>query len=349
MRGLGYEVVDNPFRLKMRDVAGVAVDSEDNVYYTTRAMAGNRAGVIVLNSKGEYLYGFGGAELRNPHGLCVDVDDNVLVSDAMRNCVFKYSKTGELLMTVGTPDGPITTGCINYDFNTIKAAGGPFGHPAKIDTNADGEIYVADGYGNCCVHHFAKDGTYIKSWGTPGYGPGEFHILHGIGIDRDNGDVYICDRENFRIQIFDADGNLKTIWDNIWRPSDVVIKNDLVYVSELGDMFFVDNVLYNPGGPEHKHYSRVRIFDKQGHFIEQIGGPDGGAQGSFLTAHSLCLDSQNNLYVGEVNVPWEDVWTSYPNGNGMTQYSHRMLQKSHHHRLRRWFVGAPPGRFCSSA
>ena len=292
-----------------------------------RAMPGDRAGVLVLNCKGEYLYGFGGDELRNPHGLCVDPEDNVLVSDAARNCVFKYSREGKLLMTIGTPDAKTSTGCLNYDFYTIKRAGEPFGHPAKLDTDANGDIYVADGYGNCCVHHFSKEGKLIQSWGAPGDKPGEFHILHGIGVDRKNNDVYVCDRENFRIQIFTQNGELKDIWDNIWRPSDIVIKNDKVYVSELGDMFFVDNVCYTPGGPEHKHYSRVRIFDKSGHLLEQIGDSDGGAQGSFLTAHGLCLDSQNNLYVAEVNVPWEDVWTAYPGGNGMACRIHRMLQK----------------------
>ena len=327
MKGLGYEVAPNPFRLKLTDVAGVAVDSQDNVYFTTRRMAGDRAGVLVVDAKGEYQYGFGGEVLSNPHGLCVDNEDNVLVTDAMRNCVYKFSSKGELLMTIGTPDSKTSTGCINYDFNTIKKAGGPFGHPAKIDTTTDGEIFVADGYGNCCVHHFTREGRLVKSWGAPGAGPGEFNILHGIGVDRANNDVYVCDRENFRIQIFDYDGKLMAIWNDIWRPSDVVICDDLVYVSELGDMFFVDNVLFEPGGEEHKHYSRVRIFDKKGNMVEQIGGPDGGAPGSFLTAHGLCLDSRANLYVSEVGVPWEDVWTSYPGGNGMTCRSHKLLQK----------------------
>lgn len=327
MKGLSYEVVSNPFHVKMMDVAGVAVDSQDHIYYSTRNMCGDRAGVLVHDADGKYLYGFGGDVLRNPHGLCVDSDNHVLVTDAMRNCVFKFSAAGELLMTIGTPDSKTTTGCVNYDFNTIRQAGAPFGHPAKIDTTADGEIFVADGYGNCCVHHFSKDGKLIRSWGAPGDAPGAFNVLHGIGIDRENNDVYICDRENFRIQIFDYEGKLKAIWNEIWRPTDVVIKNGLVYVTELGDMFFVDNVLFVPGSPDHKHYSRVRIFDKQGKPLEQIGGPDGGAPGSFLAAHGLCLDSKNNLYVSEVNVPWEDVWTSYPGGNGMTNQQHKMLQK----------------------
>ena len=327
MKGLSYEVTANPFHVKMRDVAGVAVDSQDNIYYTTRNMSGDPAGVMVHDPEGGYLYGFGGGILRNPHGICVDCDDNVLVTDAIRNCVFKFSKTGELLMTIGTPDAKTSTGCLNYDFKTVKAAGGPFGHPAKIDTTAEGEIYVADGYGNCCVHHFAKDGRLLHSWGNPGSAPGAFNILHGIGVDRETNDVYVCDRENFRVQVFTADGELKAVWNDIWRPTDVAIQNGLVYVSEIGDMIFVDNVLFTPGGSEHKHFSRVRIFDKQGRALEQIGGPDGGAPGSFLAAHGLCLDSRSNLYVAEVSIPWADVWTAYPDGNGMTSQQHNLLQK----------------------
>lgn len=327
MNGLSYEVAPDRFRIKMRDVAGVATDSNDNIYYTTRNTSGDRAGVLVHDADGTFLYGFGGDILKNPHGLCVDHDDCVLVADAMRNCVFKFSKDGKLLATIGEPDSKTSTGCLNYDFYTVRKAGPPFGHPAKLDTTADGEIYVADGYGNCCVHHFTKDGKLIRSWGEPGAAPGAFNILHGIGVDRSNNDVYVADRENFRIQVFTYDGKLKAVWNDIWRPTDVVIVDDYVYVSELGDMFFVDNVLFTPGGPEHKHYARVRIFDKKGNPIEQIGGPDGGAPGSFLSAHGLCLDSKKNLYVCEVGVPWEDVWTAYPGGNGMTSMQHRMLQK----------------------
>lgn len=168
MQNLAYKLVPNPFHLKLLDASGVATDSHDNVYYTTRTMAGTSAGVLVLNSVGEFQYGFGGGGLlKNPHGICVDCDDNVLVSDAMRNCIYKFSKEGQLLMTIGTPDAPTSTGCINYDFNTIKHAAGPFGHPAKLATTTDGEIYVADGYGNCCVHHFSKDGKLIKTWAHP--------------------------------------------------------------------------------------------------------------------------------------------------------------------------------------
>lgn len=326
-QGIVYQHAANPFRLKLLDVSGIAVNSKEQLVFTTRTTPGRAAPVMVLDRDGNFIQGFGGQVLRNAHGICIDAEDNIYVVDPMRNCVFKFSPDGEVLSTLGEPDAPLSTSCVNYDFNTIRQAGPPFAHPAKIASGSNGDIFVVDGYGNSRIHRFAADGRLIKSWGQPGSGPGEFHIPHGIGVDPANNDVYVADRENFRIQIFDCEGNLKSIWNDIWRPTDIVVQNDRVYVGELGDMVFLDNVLFEPGGPQHKHHSRVRIFDKTGRVLAEIGTADSGAPGSFYSVHALCVDRQKNLYVGEVNFPREDLWVSYPEGAGVSASMHKALQK----------------------
>jgi DNA-binding beta-propeller fold protein YncE len=326
-QAIRYECVPNPFHLKLMDASGVATDSHDNIFYTTRTVSGTGAPVMMLDSKGGFVRGIGGNLLKNAHGIAVDREDNILVADPMSNCIFKFAQTGELLMTFGEPNAPLSTTCVNYDFNTIKQAAGPFGHPSKVAVSRQGDILVADGYGNAAIHRFKADGTYVKSFGAAGYNPGEFHIPHGIGVDQDNDDIYVADRENSRVQVFDADGQVKAIWKDIWRPTDIVIRDGIVYVAELGDMVYLDNVLYEPGSPEHRHHSQVRLFDTGGNELAQIGTADCGAAGSFFSAHGLCLDSAGNLYVGEVNFPREDLWISYPEGRGVSSKMHKALQK----------------------
>jgi DNA-binding beta-propeller fold protein YncE len=324
---LKFEQAPIDFTLsKMPDVAGVAVDSKDNIFYTTRICPGFGTPVIVMDSEGKYMYGFGAGIIKNAHGLCIDNNDDVFVVDAMRNCIFKFSPMGELLATIGEPDRPCDNGCVNYDFRTIKFSNDSFNHPAKIDVTDQGDLYIADGYGNARVHHYSKDGRHIKSWGNPGDASGEFNVVHGIGIDRQNNDVYVCDRENERIQVFDADGGLKAIWGDIWRPTDICVRRDYVYVSELGELLYIDNVLFEPG--TRRHHSQCRVFDKHtGKELARIGSADGGAKGSFFTAHGLCLNSKDELLVSEVFIPYADIWIAYPEGVGMSSKSHPCLQK----------------------
>lgn len=323
---LEFEFVPLDFTIKkMPDVSGVAVDSKGNIYYTTRICSGFNTPVVVIDQNGKYLRGIGTGLTKNAHGLCIDKKDNIYVVDGIRNCVFKFSNDGKLLMTIGTPDSPCDNGCINYDFKTIRFSSDSLNHPAKIDVTDDGDLYIADGYGNARVHHYSKDGKRIKSWGEPEDDPGEFQVVHGIGIDHVNNDIYVCDRENERIQIFDSEGNLKNIWNNIWRPTDVCIKGDYVYIAELGELLFIDNVLYQPG--TRHHHSQVRVFDKQGNEVSQIGTKDSGAAGSFFTAHGICVDHEDNILVGEVGIPYGDIWTAYPEGKGMSSGFHPFLQK----------------------
>jgi sugar lactone lactonase YvrE len=319
---LEFDLVSLDFTIKkMPDVSGVGVDADDNIYYTTRA----ETPVIVLDTNGKYLRGFGTGMTRNAHGICVDKKNNVYVVDGRRNCVFKFSPQGELLLTIGTPDSPLDTGCINYDYRTIRQSTDSFNHPAKIAVLDRGELFIADGYGNARVHHYSDTGKFIKSWGEPGDGPGQFNVVHGVGVDSQNGDVYVCDRENERIQIFTYDGKLKAIWNDIWRPTDVCIRGDLVYVAELGEIMFIDNVLYLPG--TRFHHSQARVFDRSGKELAKIGTADSGAPGSFFSAHCITVNHAGELLIGEVNFPREDVWIAYPQGQGMSSKFHPSLQK----------------------
>ena len=88
----------------------------------------------------------------------------------------------------------------------------------------DGRLYVADGYGNAWVHVFDGDGALLFSWGEPGTGPGQFRLPHGIAIDR-RGTVYVADRENSRIQLFDAAGTYLREWTHVLRPDDVSVRS----------------------------------------------------------------------------------------------------------------------------
>jgi DNA-binding beta-propeller fold protein YncE len=317
-----FEFVPMDFTIKkMPDVSGVAVDSSDNIFYTSRA----ETPVTVISPEGKYLYSFGTGMTRNAHGIAIDRNNCVYVVDGRRNCVFKFSGDGRHIATIGIPDSPLDSGCVNYDFRTIRQSTDSFNHPAKIAVLDKGDLFIADGYGNARIHHYSEDGRHIKSWGDPGDGPGQFNVVHGVGVDNENGDVYVCDRENERIQIFTFDGKLKEIWENIWRPTDVCIRDGVVYVAELGEIMFIDNVLYTPG--TRFHHSQVRVFDRGGQELTRIGTGDSGAPGSFFSAHGLTVNHGGEILVGEVNFPREDIWIAYPEGKGMSHKFHPFLQK----------------------
>ncbi|GHV60024.1 hypothetical protein AGMMS49587_00240 [Spirochaetia bacterium] len=317
-----YQFVPMDFTIrKMPDVSGVAVDSNDTIYYTTRM----ETPVVVISPEGKYIKGFGTGLTKNAHGICIDKNDCVYVVDGRRNCVFKFDKDGKLLLTIGTPDSPIDTGVINYDYRTMRQSTDSFNHPAKIASLDKGDLFIADGYGNARIHHYSSDGKFIKSWGTPGSDPGQFSVVHGVGVDNENGDVYVADRENFRIQIFTYDGKLKGIWNDLWRPTDVCIRGDNVYVAEIGDMMWIDNVLYDPG--TRHHHSRARVFNRAGKELAQIGTADSGAPGSFFGAHGITVNHAGEVLVTEVTFPLLDVWVAYPEGKGMSSNFHPYLQK----------------------
>ena len=277
------------------EVAGVAADKQDRVYVFSRS----NHPVMVFDRSGAFLSSWGEGLFTRPHGIFIGPDDAVYCTDDCGHTVRKFTPNGRLLLTLGVSGKPSDTGATSMDFRTIFRAGPPFHYPTNLALSASGEMYVADGYGNARVHKFSPDGRLLFSWGTPGSGPGQFNLPHGIAVDS-QGIVYVADRENSRIQLFTPDGAYLSAWTDVARPCQVYIEGgDTVYVAELGFLAAMWPGTSAPG-PDAPG-GRVSIFNRRGELLARWGGGrNPGAPGDFLAPHGIWVDSHGDMYVGEV-------------------------------------------------
>ena len=307
----------NPYRMvegwaKLPDgrpmgaVGGVRVDPDGKHLWAVvrcEATAPDRFGSECLDSDldpvvkfdlatGEAVASFGGGMFIWPHGIDVDPEGNVWVTDAVLtrrvpnpagrgHQVVKFSPTGEVLMRLGKPGEP-------------GAGKDRFESPADVVIGPNGDIFVADGHaedGNNRIVKFSADGEYLKEWGRTGYAPGEFRTLHALAFDR-RGRLFVADRGNNRIQIFSADGEHLATWTQFGRPSGVYFgPNDTIYVTDSES----DDV-QNPGwemgiriGDAHKGWVR--------YFVRFPWGDPRETRGS--GAEFVAVDGEGNLYAGE--------------------------------------------------
>ena len=180
--------------------------------------------IMEFDASGKLLKSFGSGMLISPHGLHVDKDGNVWVTDngdvgGKGQQVFKFSREGKLLMTLGK------AGTKGTDSET-------FDQPSDVAVAPSGDVFVSDGHVNSRIVKFSKDGKFIKTWGKKGTGPGEFDLPHALAFDS-RGRLFVGDRSNSRIQIFDQEGNFLAEWRQFGRPSGIFIaRNDTVYVTD---------------------------------------------------------------------------------------------------------------------
>lgn len=284
-----YELVDGWAKLpegwSFVDVGGMAIDSQDRLYVLNRSPHP----LIILDRSGNFLSSWGESYFSRPHGIRISQDKDIYCTDDVSQLVSKFTLQGKLIKTMGTKGKASDTGYIDNpdlltSLATIKRGGPPFNRPTGIALSSTGEIYVSDGYGNARVHKFSPDGKLLFSWGEPGKGKSEFRLPHNIWVDKQDR-VWVPDRENSRIQIFDANGKFLTEWTDLVRPTDLFIDDEqVVYVSELGNLT-----------------PRVSIFTIEGKLLTRWGNEEKDpATDLFSAPHAITVDSHGDIYVGEV-------------------------------------------------
>lgn len=196
----------------------------------------NRAAphILKFDADGNFIKSLTDIVFNNAHGFCVDKEGNVWASDsAARNGhgqqVYKFSPEGKVLMTLGTAG---VSGDSDTTFNGVS----------DIAIAPNGDIFVSDGHVNNRVLKFSPDGKFIKQWGKKGSGPGEFNVPHTLAFDS-RGRLFVGDRSNSRIQLFDQEGNFLEEWKQFSRPSGIYItKDDVMLVADSDS-----NKQLNPG------------------------------------------------------------------------------------------------------
>ena len=284
-----------PAHITLGDVAGIAVDSKDHVYLFNRG----EHPVVVLDRSGQFITSWGHGVFSNAHGASIGPDDSLYLTDNGDHTVRKFSPDGKLQLEIGVPNQPAPF-MSNTSFCRCT-------HTALSPT---GDIYVSDGYWNACVHKFSPTGKWIKTWGKPGTFPGEFNLPHNICCDAD-GWVYVADRENHRVQIFNGQGRYETEWRNLHRPSGLFLGKGscpYCYVGECGPTFGFSRNASNLG-------PRVSIVNKQdGTILARLGDrtPD-NFPGPFTSPHGIAADSRGDIYVGEVaKTGWGNLFPGVP-------------------------------------
>ncbi|MCH8064186.1 MAG: hypothetical protein IH861_16990 [Chloroflexi bacterium] len=274
-----YELAEGwgklPEGYEFNQVAGVAVDKDDQVYLFNRSSHQ----LMVFDREGNFIRSWN-EKFTNPHSIHIGPDGNIFLADRDAHVILKYSPDEKLLLTLGTRDSPSDTGYTLED-RVVKRAAGPFNLPTGIATNDEGDIFIADGYGNARVHKYSSTGALITSWGAPGSAnPVDFHLPHGIALDNE-GRLLVCDRENHRIQAFDQEGEFLFMRRGFQQPTDVAVGPDgTIYVSEL------------------QH--RLTIMDGDGKILARWGDESSHEPGQFVAPHGIAIDSHGDIYIGEV-------------------------------------------------
>ena len=271
------------------DVGKVCTDENDDVLVLNRS----ERPVQVFDATGARQSAWGGDFFSDrPHGMGLGPEGNVYCTDDGNHTVRKFTKEGKLLLTLGTENEPSETGVrevpdIYERLASIGRGAGPFNGPTDVTVFDSGELFVTDGYGNARVHAFSPEGELLQSWGEPGAHPGAFRVPHAIESDDENR-LWVADRENSRIQIFDADGAFITEWIDLVRPTDLAIDGDTVFVTELA--------------------KRISVFTIDGELLTRWGNERQSKDDPlFLAPHTVTVDSNGDLYVGEVAYTYENI------------------------------------------
>jgi DNA-binding beta-propeller fold protein YncE len=301
-----------PENMYLGEVAGVATDAKGNIFVYTRTgenmtMGGSRffthggSRLLVFDSTGKYLHEIGAGIYGFLFAQAVRVDDqgNIWTVDRGANTIIKFDPAGKFLMTLsrkpesiniggeaGEGEGGGGRGAAGRSPRAI--AGDNFNRPTDIGWDAEGDIFVTDSYTNARVVKLDKNGKFIKAWGSKGSGDGQFNMPNSLAIDK-QGNVYVADLGNKRIQVFDNDGNFKTQYTDIGAPWAVCISpgaHQYLYSS-------------NSNSPDSMENGEIYKMDLDGKVLGKFGTA-GKRVKEFGTVNQIDCRNPNMLYVGEL-------------------------------------------------
>lgn len=300
-----YEVVHGwpqmPEGRILGQATGVDIDSRGRVYVfhrSGRLWSNEQPASLALISRstievfgaasGRHLRSWGANLFVMPHGLTIDRHDNVWLTDVGLHQVFKFSPDGKLLLVVGEARVP---GSDRTHFN----------QPTDVAVLPDGSFYVSDGYGNTRVVKFSAAGEFQLEWGRRGTGPGEFDLPHAVDVDS-RGHVYVADRSNARVQVFDGTGRFLTEWRSaeLGRPFSVAVSANRAVVVDGGDQSLCS---VNPSQAERAECGLDRSgaaeVDLNGRVLSKFGR-FGNYDGEFRVAHDVAIASDGSIFVVDV-------------------------------------------------
>ena len=317
-----------PDNIHLGEVAGVATNSRGDIFVytrtgnptitigTARAVSHGGGRLFQFDRSGKFtreigqgIYGF-----LQPQQVRVDPQDNIWVVDQMSSQVIKFDPAGRVQMVLSRKPEAMTVPAprltpLPTNIPTIQpeppaggggGRGGPAGppgagvegesfqRPTDVAWDAQGNIYVADGYGNARVAKYDRNGKWVKNWGSRGTGQGQFNIVHGIAIDA-QGNVYVGDEGNKRVQVFDTEGTFKTAFTNVGAPTALCITRgpqQVLYVAHTGD-------------PDGMDDAAIYKVDLKGNILGRFGSA-GKLPKEFSLVNSIDCRNENELLVGEL-------------------------------------------------
>jgi DNA-binding beta-propeller fold protein YncE len=305
-----------PSDLYLGEVAGVAVNSKGHVFVFSR---GNTTGPAYGAAAAELLeFGADGRFLREighnlyawsfAHSVKVDAQDNIWATDKGSDMVVKFNPAGRVMMVFGRKQEASEegNGPLRHPRPPLPPVDGLFRQVTDVAWDAADNTYISDGYINSRVAKVDKDGNWLKSWGEPGDGPGQFNVPHSIAVDRD-GRVYVADRGNRRIQVFDGDGNfLRQITIDVPAPPDARPAIGNKPTATTGTMApgapwaicitpGTKQVLYSADA----YPGRIYRLTLDGRVLGMLG-ESGKQLKQFGWIHEIACPSENELYVAEL-------------------------------------------------
>ena len=271
---------------------GIATNSKGHVFVYTRS---GDTRIFEFDQNGNYVreIGQGLYGLEFAHTVRVDRDDNIWAVDEGTNMVIKFNPEGRVVMVLGRRPEPVV-GPFDSTLPPAPAEKYRFGRPTDVTWDAQGNIFVSDGYVNSRVVKFDKNGRFVKSVGTRGSAPSQLNTPHGITSDA-QGNIYVADRGNARVQVFDNDLVLRAIYDNVGNPWTVCVSpppNQFLFVSN-------SNPDANPAA-SWAITGEIYKMELDGRIIGRFGKA-GKALGEFSTVHEIDCRNPNELFVAEIS------------------------------------------------